>query len=152
MKIQPVLNQWDLYQNAYDPCLFTGFVVNPTNPADTPSSVPLTLGLYVNNFIYFLEDPAVEEKFQRLLKDLITVEFMGMVEWFLGTHFQWLLTPDRVKVHLSRTGFAAHLVEENNVHLQNVTPDATPNCSCLLINTIPESDKDEESPTFQECK
>jgi hypothetical protein len=152
MKIKLVLNQLGLYQNAYNPCLFTGFLANPTNPADAPSSVSLTLalGLYVDNFIYFLEDPAVEEKCQCLLKDLITVEFMGMVEWFLGTHFHWLLTPDRVDVNLSQTRFATHLVEETNVHLRNVTPDATPYCSGLPIDAIPESDKDEESPTFQE--
>jgi hypothetical protein len=61
------------FQNAYDPCFFTSFVVNLTNPVDTPSSVPLTLGLYVDNIIYFLEDPAVEEKFQQILNNLITV-------------------------------------------------------------------------------
>jgi hypothetical protein len=85
-------------------------------------------------------------------QDLLAVEFMGMVEWFLGTHFQWLLTPDRVKVHVSQTRFATHLVEENNIHLQIVTPDATPYCSGLPINAMPESDKDEESPRFQEHK
>jgi hypothetical protein len=58
MKIKLVLNQLGLYQNAYDLCIFTGLVVNPSNPVDT-SSGPLTLGLYVGNFIYFLEDPAV---------------------------------------------------------------------------------------------
>jgi hypothetical protein len=77
---------------------------------------------------------------------------MGTVEWFLGTHFQWLLTPDRAEVHLSQTGFAAHLAKENNIHLRNVTPDTTPYCSDLPINAIPESDKDEVSPTFQERK
>jgi hypothetical protein len=65
MKIKSVLNRLGLYQNAYDPCLFTSFVVDLTNPADSPSSVPLTLGLYVDNFIYFLEDPVVKEKFQQ---------------------------------------------------------------------------------------
>jgi hypothetical protein len=77
---------------------------------------------------------------------------MGTVEWFLGAHFQWLLTSDIVEVCLSQTGFAAHLVEENFVHLKNVTPDATPYCLGLPINAIPESDEDEKSPTFQEQK
>jgi hypothetical protein len=95
-------------------------VVDLANPADTPSSVPLTLCIYVDNFIYFSEDSAVEEKFQHLLTDLITVDFMGMVEWFLVKHFQWLLTPDKVEVHLSQTRFASHLVKENSVHLRNI--------------------------------
>jgi hypothetical protein len=50
---------------------------------------------------YFSVDPAVEEKFQRVLKELVTVHFMGTVEWFLGTHFQWMITPEIVTVHLS---------------------------------------------------
>ncbi len=33
-----------------------------------------------------------------------------------------------------------------------MTPDVTPYCSGLPIDTIPESDKDVDSPMFQECK
>ena len=51
---------------------------------------------------------------------------MGTVEWFLGTHFQWLVTPGMVTVHLSQTGFALHLVEEHNIHLRRIMPDANP--------------------------
>jgi hypothetical protein len=64
---------------------------------------------------------------------------MGSVEWFLGTHFQWHKTKS---VHLSQTGFAAHLVKDNNAHLCSITPDATPYQSSLPINAIPESGKD----------
>jgi hypothetical protein len=141
-----------LSQNKYDPCLFTGCVIDPENPADTPSTTPIALGLYVDDFVYFSSDPAVEEKFQRILKQMITVHFMGMVEWFLGTHFQWLITPEVVSVHLSQTGFAANLVEENNIHLWNITHDATPYRSGLPIDAIAESDEDEECPTFVERK
>ena len=77
---------------------------------------------------------------------------MGTVEWFLGTHFQWLVTPSIVKVHLSQTGFGSHLVEENNIHLRNIMPDATPYWSGLPIDACPESDKDEMNPTFLEQK
>jgi hypothetical protein len=102
----------------------------------------------VDDFVYFSVDPAVEAKFQQLLKKYITVNFMGAFEWFLGTYFQWMVTTDKVKVHLSQTGFASHLVEDNNIHLRNITPDATPYRSGLPINACPESDKDKESPTF----
>jgi len=84
------------------------------------------MGLYVDDFVYFLLDAAVEEKFQRILKQMITVDFMGSVEWFLGTHFQCMITPEVVSVHLSQTGFVANLVKENNIHLRNITHDATP--------------------------
>ncbi len=77
---------------------------------------------------------------------------MGTVEWFLGTHFQWLVTPGIVKVHLSQTGIVSHLVEENDIHLGNIMPDATPYQSSLPIDACPESDNDEKNPTFTEPK
>jgi hypothetical protein len=141
-----------LQQNAYNPCLFSGNIVDPLDPSDSPLSSPLTLGLYVDDFVYFSEDPAVEAKFERLLNERAMVDLMGMVEWFLGTHFQWMATPKPVQVHLSQTGFASHLIKENNIHLRNVTPDATPYHSCLPIDACPESDKDEKLPTFLEQK
>jgi hypothetical protein len=115
-------------------------------------SSPLTLGLYVDDFVYFSADPAVEAKLERLLQQHSMVKYMGTVEWFLGTHFQWLVTPDAVKVHLSQSGFASHLVEDNDIHLCNITPDATPYCSGLPIDACPESDEDEMHPTFAERK
>jgi hypothetical protein len=94
----------------------------------------------------------MKAKFQRLLKQYVTIDFMGTVEWFLGTLFHWLITPAAVKNHLSQTGFASHLVEENNIHHRNIIPDATPYQSGLPINACLESDKDKETPTFLECK
>jgi len=94
----------------------------------------------------------VEAKFQRLLQAEATVDFMGTVEWFLGTHFQWMVKPDLVQVHLSQTGFASHLVESNNIHLRHITHDATPYCSGLPIDACPESDDDETSQTFIDRK
>ncbi len=46
----------------------------------------LTLGIYVDDFVYFFENPEVERRFEQLLANLVTVEFMGNVDWFLGTH------------------------------------------------------------------
>jgi hypothetical protein len=151
-KIRKILTSLGLQQNAYDPCLFSGHVIDPSDPTGSPTSSPLTLGLYVDDFVYFSDDPAVEATFERLLKQYSTVDFMGTVEWFLGTHFQWLVSPDVVKVHLSQTGFASHLVEENDVHLRNITPDATPYRSGLPIDACPESDEDELTPTFMDRK
>ncbi len=107
MKIKSFLDQLGLQQNVYDPCLFNGHIHGLSNPANEPSSVPLTLGLYVDNFVYFSEDFAVEDKIQLTQYEFITVDFMGEVEWFLGTHFQWMITLDTVQVHLSQTGFVA---------------------------------------------
>jgi hypothetical protein len=45
------------------------------------------MGLYVDDFVYFSANPAVEALFEWLLKERIKVNFMGLVEWFLGIHF-----------------------------------------------------------------
>jgi hypothetical protein len=152
-KIRKILTSLGLKQNPYDPCLFCGNIIDPTDPSDSPSSSPLMLGLYVDDFVYFSVDPTVEAKFERLLQQQsMVLEYMGTVEWFLGTHFQWLVTPDAVKVHLSQTDFASHLVEDNDVHLRNIMPDATPYRSGLPIDAGPESNKDETTPIFVERK
>jgi hypothetical protein len=112
----------------------------------------LTLGIYVDDFVYFSKNPEVERRFKQHLANLVTVKFMGNVDWFLGTHFQWSCTDDKVSVHLSQTGFAAHLVEDNNIHTHNITPDATPYRSGLPIDTCPESDEADDCPALIERK
>ncbi len=59
---------------------------------------------------------------------------------------------DTVSVHLSQTGFAAHLVENNNVHDRNITPDATPYRLGLPIDACPESDEADNCPALIERK
>jgi hypothetical protein len=108
------------------PMSLRGNIIYPSNPAAAPSLAPLTLGIYVDNFIYFLDDPAVECQFEQLLMGMVTVEFMENIDWFLGTHFQWSCSNNDVSVHLNQTGFAAHLVKDNNVHTCNISPNATP--------------------------
>jgi hypothetical protein len=60
-KIQKILASLGLKQNAYAPCLFSGNIINPSDPSDSPSSSPLTIGLY---FVYILADPAVKAEFE----------------------------------------------------------------------------------------
>ena len=100
-KINTTLNTIGLHAKLSDPCLLTGHITDPANPEIPPASSLLTLGLYVDDFIYFSEDPNVERLFEQLLSSLVTVDFMGTIEWFLGTHFQWNKTVDEVLVHLS---------------------------------------------------
>jgi hypothetical protein len=59
-----------------------------------------------------------------------------------------MITIEIVTVHLSQTGFAANLVEENNIHHCSITHDATPYRSGLPIDAIAESNEDKECPTF----
>jgi hypothetical protein len=151
-KITAVLQSIGLKPDASDPCMFTGSIRDPNNLAENIPAAPLTIGLYVDDSVYFSEDPKVERLFEQLLSSLVTVDFLGTVDWFLGTHFQWSCHDDKVLVHLSQTGFAAHLVEDNNVHTRNITPDATPYCSGLPINACPESDEADDCPALLERK
>ncbi len=97
-KISAILNSMGLKSNASDPCMFTGSIVDPSNPSADIPTTKLTLGIYVDDFVYFSEDPEVECHFQRILSNYVTVDFMGTVDWFLGTHFQWSISSDKVAV------------------------------------------------------
>jgi hypothetical protein len=57
-----------------------------------------------------------------------------------------------VSVHLSQTGFATHLVKDNNVHTHNITLDATPYRSGLPIDACPESKESDDCPALIERK
>jgi hypothetical protein len=56
--------------------------------------------MYVDSFIYFLEDPAVKALFCCLLAERCKVGLMGIVEWFLCVHYLWCITPSLVAVYL----------------------------------------------------
>jgi hypothetical protein len=73
IKIKTILNSLGLKANALDLCLFTGNIIDPSNPVAPPPQAPLTLGIYVDNFIYFSKDPKVERQFEQHLAELITV-------------------------------------------------------------------------------
>ncbi len=60
-KISKILQTLGLRPSLKDPCLFTGFVRDPNNPAGEPTTKPLSLSLYDDNFVYFSEDTAVED-------------------------------------------------------------------------------------------
>jgi hypothetical protein len=111
-KIDSILHLIGLTPNPHDPCFYAGFMHDPHGPSAIRSTVPLSLGLYVDNFVYFSEDPAVEALFKRLLGECVKVNFMGLVEWFLGVHFSWHFTSSQVDVHLKQTGFATNLVKQ----------------------------------------
>ncbi len=117
------------------------------NPSAPHSDVPLSLGLYVDDFVYFSEDPGVEVLFERLLQERVKVDFMGLVEWFLGIHFLLRFTSSRVDVHLNQTGFAANLVELFCWDSWDPTPTATPYWLGVPINSIAPSPDADDSPS-----
>jgi hypothetical protein len=59
-KINAILQSIGLTPLLEDPCLYSGFIQDPLDPSGTKSVSPLLLGLYLNDFVYFLQDPAVK--------------------------------------------------------------------------------------------
>ena len=86
-------------------CLFQGVPSYPDSPASSTEK-PLHLGLYVDNFIYLSEDTVIEQQFERLLASKLRVEFIGTLNWFLGTHFEWSSQQDGALLcHFSREAY-----------------------------------------------
>jgi hypothetical protein len=71
---------------------------------------------------------------------------MGIIEWLLGIHFSWRITPSTVAVHLNQSGFAPNLDESFFRDTYNPTPTATPYRSGVPINSIAPSLEDDDSP------
>ncbi len=104
------------------------------------------MGSYVDDFVYFLEDPAVEALFEHLLRERIKVDFMGLVEWFLGIHFSWRITKSTVDVHMNQLGFTANLIKQFCHDEWDHTPNATPCQSGIPIDSIAPSTDADDSP------
>ena len=87
----------------HDPCIFLG--PRPGYPND-----PIYAGCYADDFIYFSTDRCVEEWFEASLASRISVEFMGLICWFLGIYFLWGTSSNGMWVHLSQAGFVHALL------------------------------------------
>lgn len=125
-----------LTQSTHDPCLFHGVPSTPAFPS-SPNDAPITVGLYVDDMVYYSTSDASEKRFEEILSSQFTISFMGIVNWFLGTHFTWLTLPDgNLSVHLSQVAFAQNLVERYRQNNINPNPRATPYRSGLPIDSI----------------
>jgi hypothetical protein len=109
-------------------------------------------GLLCEQLCLFLMDLAVESLFCHLLAEHCKVEFMGIVEWFLGIHFSWCITLSVVVVHLNQSGFASNLVERFFQDTRDPTPMATPYQLDIFIDAIAPSTEDDNSPALKHCK
>jgi hypothetical protein len=116
------------------------------DPDGHVSDKPLSLGLYVDDFVHFLEDPDDEKLFSCLLSEHCRVDFRGIVEWFLGVHFLWCISSSLVSVHLNQSGFASNLVESFFRETREASPLATPYRSGLLVDSIAFSIDKADSP------
>jgi hypothetical protein len=145
-KINKILLSIGLTPSLEDPCLFTGFVRDPNDLNSRVSNKLLSLSLYVDDFVYFLEDPTVEDLFCRLLSNPCKVDFVGIVKWFLGVHFSWRISPSSVSVHLNQSGFASNLVESFFQEARDASPLATLYWSGIPVDSIAPSADADNSP------
>ena len=146
--INSIFVDMGLVPSIHDPCLYQGIPSSEDSPAD-PTDRPLHLGLYVDDLVYYSEDTSVERRFESLLAAKIKVEFMGTVNWFLDTHFEWSSHQDgALSVHLSQEAYAQHLVEKHRLAGLNYNPRATPYRSGCPIDSIPSATVDEDDDAF----
>ena len=130
-KMTKMLEKVGLMKCPNSPCLFKGTVI--------PNAKPLYLGLYVDDFVYFSEDPKVERKFEELLGKQTNVDFMGQVSHFLGIRYQWRKTENRTQVHLSQESFADQLI--NHAKMDNIATKTalTPYRSGCPVDALPKT-------------
>ena len=116
-KFTSILRSLGLTASPNDPCLYTGVVnsLNPPAQSSTSDSSPLSsraqvqVGCYVDDFVFWSADPAEEKLFQDALAAQCKVEFIGDVDFFLGTAFSWKRHDDgNISVHFSQAAFIEH--------------------------------------------
>jgi hypothetical protein len=134
-----ILTEMGLKASPHDPCVYTG-VVNPDadyDPATSPRKL-LHIGIYVDDFVFFSEDPAEEELFRKTLASKIKVDFMGDVDYFLGTAFTWKRWDDgHLSVHMGQNAFVEYLGHRFALTNFVPVPNMTPYRSGLPIDAIP---------------
>eukprot|EP00804_Cyclotella_cryptica_P021483 CCRYP_005804-RA/>CCRYP_005804-RA protein AED:0.39 eAED:0.32 QI:0/-1/0/1/-1/1/1/0/524 len=171
--ITTILKQIELTASPHDPCLFSGVVTNPdttapkhpvrppspTSVLDPPSSPPprkpIHVGLYVDDFVFFSEDANEENIFKRALTQAsnVKIDFMGTVDYFLGTAFNWKRHADgNLSVLLSQSAFIEYAAHRFAINKLTPTPNMTPYRSGIPIDSIPPPDpKDPDLKRRTKC-
>ena len=82
--------------------------------------------------------------FQTELAKEIKVDFMGDVDFFLGTAFTWIRQSNgHLSVHMSQTAFIEFSAHRFGVDAMNPVSNMTPYCSGMPTNSIPAPCPDE---------
>ena len=116
-------------------------VAPPGLPPTSPPRATINVGLYVDDFVFYSTDQAEEDLFQKLFQNRLTVDFMGDVDYFLGTAFTWVQDDNgHLSVHLCQSAFTEFIGQRFGVDKLNRTPNLTPYRSGLHIDAIPNSD------------
>eukprot|EP00956_Cyclotella_meneghiniana_P020999 scaffold37679_cov76-Cyclotella_meneghiniana.AAC.13 len=166
--ITDILKGIGLTPSPHDPCLYSG-IVTPSAPdtssgpssdpvpcpahpdvaspssatASTPTDrKPVHVGIYVDDFVFFSEDPTEEELFKKALGTCtVPIDWMGTVDYFLGTAFQWKRHDDgHLSVLLTQSAFTEYSAHRFAVDKLNPVPNMTPYRSGIPIDSIPPPD------------
>ena len=117
-----------LQNSPNSPCLFHGKLL--------PDEPPIYVGLYVDDFAFFSDSDAVEERFRTLLNAEYTVSYDESLEWFLGMKFDWHETPDTLKCHVHQEAFILDIVDRHGLTNCNKSTRATPFRSGFPVDNI----------------
>jgi deoxyuridine 5'-triphosphate nucleotidohydrolase len=119
-----------LTQHPTSPCLFFGTLIQ--------GHPPLYLGLYVDDFIYFSESDAVENKFEEEFGQKLDTDFNGKIGYFLGINFTHDVSPSGdVTIMMSQEAFVDNLVQMANLADASVYEPKTPYRSGFPVDSIP---------------
>ncbi len=81
----------------------------------------------MDDIIYFSVCDAVEQKFEKALSSIGSVDFMGQVGLFLGAEFTLVRHQDgHVSVSLTQQSFAETLLESLGIDIPGVSTFTTP--------------------------
>ena len=140
--IKGILINMGLNNSPRDPCLLSGTRTKPYSPTNSQHSTSqLYVGLYVNGFFFYSSDTLHEELFKTLLQYQIKVDFMGNVDYFLGTAFNCLTHKDvNISVHLCQSAFIEFTAHHFSVHIFKKFPNMTPYLYGYPIESIPPVD------------
>ena len=137
-----ILKDMGLMASRHNPCLFSG----TTNDDSAPETIrtPVYVGLYVDDFVFFSESGAEEDRFQQLLSDRLKVDFMGEADFFLGPTFEWNRKSDGgISVMIHQQAFTEHLGTRFGLATANRTVLMTPYRSGYPIDAVVPPDPDD---------
>ena len=136
--IKGILLNMGLKASPHYPCLLYSVLSNPSYP-DTifEAQSQLHVSLYVNDFVFYSSYPTQESLFKILFQEHIQVNFMGYVDYLLGTAFTWLQHKDKnISVHIFRSSFTEFTAHWLLVQNSNKVPNMTPYFSGFHIHSI----------------
>eukprot|EP00804_Cyclotella_cryptica_P026709 CCRYP_007942-RA/>CCRYP_007942-RA protein AED:0.35 eAED:0.34 QI:0/0/0/0.66/0.5/0.33/3/0/1904 len=92
----------------------------------------------VDDFVFYSACDKEQNRFQRMLASKIKVDFMGDVDYFLGTAFTWKRHANgELSAFLSQTALTEYMAHRFAVDNMNPVPNMTPYRSGLPIDAIP---------------